>query len=193
MIGWLTGVVVEVTEQTVILSVQGVGYEVNVPTTLIASARLQEETALYIHHHFVQDQQALYGFATDVERKLFRLLISVSKVGPKLAIGILSELSLDQLVSYIRTSNAEGLKSVKGVGQAVAERIPMELRAKVDEIAYGVSATMDTETKVRQEALDALIGLGHGAMDARRVVNAAYFDGIEIAELLRKSLQLIKI
>ena len=132
MIGQLRGALIDKRPNQVVIDVNGVGYQVQIPlSTFAALGALHAETTLLIHTHLREDQIALYGFLTARERQCFELLISASGVGPALALKILSGISMEELVPAIRKGDVVQLRRIPGVGQKTAERMVVELRDKL--------------------------------------------------------------
>jgi len=179
MIVSLRGKLTEATVLRVVIESAGVGYEVNIPvTTAERLPKVGSEIFLLIHHVFREDGQALYGFAVSEERDFFRLLIEkVSGVGPKLALTILSRLSLPVLRDAITRGDVALLSQCPGIGKKTAERLVIELRDKVgvDSSASSVSASLpsNAQPSAVSDAVAALIALGNKAVDADKAVRAA--------------------
>ena len=179
MIVSLRGKLIEATVLRVVIESAGVGYEVNIPvTTAERLPKVGSEIFLLIHHAFREDGQALYGFAVPEERDFFRLLVEkVSGVGPKLALTILSRLSLPVLRDAIIRSDVTLLSQCPGIGKKTAERLVIELRDKVgpDSGASSVSASLpsNAQPSAVSDAVAALIALGNKAVDADKSVRAA--------------------
>lgn len=206
MIAHLSGILLSKQTNTVILEVNdAVGYEVTIPLSTFydledAGARVK----LHIYTHVREDALQLFGFKTLRERELFLRLISVSGVGPKLAITMIGIMSADEIIASIRTNNLARLTSIPGVGKKTAERLVIELRDKIaalsspaleEEFAArdGSAGGALTEDAVREDALSALIGLGYQKAPADKAVTAAIQEGGEISVevLLRRSLRLL--
>lgn len=179
MIVSLRGKLTEATVLRVVIESAGVGYEVNIPvTTAERLPKVGSDVFLLIHHVFREDGQALYGFAVAEERDFFRLLVEkVSGVGPKLALTILSRLSLPVLRDAITRGDVALLSQCPGIGKKTAERLVIELRDKVgaDSGASSVSAslTSNAQPSAVSDAVAALIALGNKAVDADKSVRAA--------------------
>lgn len=169
MIGYLEGEVKKIGFNFIILNVGGVGYKVFVPTSVLERAKIGEELELEIHTYVKEDQLTLFGFKTAEELAFFELLLSVSGVGPKMALNILSLGSLSSLKDSIAKKDPTLLQSVSGVGRKIAEKIVVELKSKVGAIE-GPSDVMfaDEDSK---DVVDALVGLGISAQDARKVLS----------------------
>ncbi len=182
MIARLTGVLLEKSPERVVVDVHGVGYEVRVPLSTVS--RLPETGAtleLLIHTHVREDCLALYGFRTALERSLFERMISVSGVGPKLALALLSGMTPAQLVDSILSGATAPLCSVPGVGRKTAERLVVDLRDKLGHLLAGhPEGSRERPTQPRGEDDDllgdvhsALVNLGYSAREADRAVEDA--------------------
>ncbi len=182
MIGRLQGILLSKGEAEVLLDVQGVGYEVEVPASTLYQLP-DPGQSLLLHTHFVvrEDAQHLYGFLNLGERSLFRLLLKVNGVGPKLALGIMSGMESARFAAAVARDDVNGLVKIPGVGRKTAERLIIELRDKLKqwELEHGtVTRAVTVATKpVRQdnfqEAEAALIKLGYKPQEASRAVVSA--------------------
>lgn len=176
MIAALTGRLASKAPTHVTLDVQGVGYDVHIPlSTYYALPDLDHVTSLRIHTHLREDAIHLYGFLTSEEKVAFLLLTGVSGIGPKLALGVLSALSVTDLVSAIRAGDVDKLETVPGVGRKSAGRLALELKDKVDLLApprpHEVGPSPGGGGGVLEDAQSALINLGYRASDVSRVLN----------------------
>jgi Holliday junction DNA helicase RuvA len=202
MIAHLSGTLLSKQATSVILDVAGVGYEVTIPlSTFYDLEDTGSKVQLRIYTHVREDTLQLYGFKSVRERELFLRLISVSGVGPKLGITLLSGMSADEIISSIRTNNLARLTLVPGIGRKTAERLVIELRDKVaslssaeleDEVGTAVGAAFaPTEDTVRSDALSALQNLGYQRSSAEKAVTAAINEGAELTveSVLRNSLR----
>ncbi len=201
MIAYLKGKLLEKEANTVIVETGGVGYEATIPlSTFYELGEAGEEIELRIYTYVREDALQLFGFRTLRERSLFLKLITVSGIGPKLAITMLSGMSADEIIVAVRTDNLARLTSIPGVGKKTAERLVIELRDKLNEIS---SATIEERAAasnapasvdaVYDDALSALINLGYQRNAAEKSLKQAVQDGTEMSvqKLLRKSLQLL--
>ncbi len=175
MIAFLTGRVAFKTPTHLTLDVQGVGYEVLIPlSTYYALPNLDDMTALNIHTHLREDAIQLFGFLSQAEKSSFLLLTSVSGIGPKLALSVLSSLSVADLVSAIQSENVEKLSTVPGIGKKSAARIALELKDKVGKIdAPGVNMAAPENGEMGgpyDDALSALVNLGYRVQDAKEAL-----------------------
>jgi len=197
MIAYLAGRLFEKRPNRIVVDVQGVGYEVHIPlSTFYELGEVSTEVQLQIHTHVREDALALFGFKTTQEKKVFEHLTSVSGIGPKLAITILSGMSVAELVPAIRQGNLSRLVSIPGVGKKTAERLVVELRdklAKIEELAAPAQAPISGLTPHQEDVISALSNLGYPKAVAERAVEKASAEigsGGTFEALLRKSLQM---
>ena len=180
MIARLEGLLVEQQPTRVVLDVGGVGYEVLIPlSTFTELPDLGKTVRLEIHTHTTDGAISLFGFRSPAERVAFQLLLRANRVGPKLAQTILSGVSPGELLDAVREARVAVLRAVPGVGTKVAERILLELRDRIDELAAVVGARpergrpADPEASARGETLSALLNLGYPRAEAEKVVSQA--------------------
>lgn len=202
MIAHLSGTLLSKQATSVIVDVSGVGYEVTIPlSTFYDLEDLGSTVQLRIYTHVREDALQLYGFKTTRERELFLKIISVSGIGPKLGITLLSGMSADEMIASIRTNNLARLTLIPGVGRKTAERLIVELREKVADLSSAqleeelgakpeVSAA-STEDTVRADALSALLNLGYQRSGAEKAIDAALSEGedLTVESVLRRSLK----
>lgn len=185
MIAHLRGTVLEKNPQHAILDVAGVGYDVQIPASTYSSLPdTGAVAALRIHTHVREDALVLFGFATADEKTVFERLITVSGIGPKLAVTILSGLATEELVMAIRTSDVLKLVRIPGVGKKTAERIVLELKDKLQ--AIGVPETTAAAQKtapaldpLAEDVLSALMNLGSNRAAAEEAIRKARSNGTE--------------
>jgi Holliday junction DNA helicase RuvA len=202
MIAHLSGTLLSKQATSVILDVAGVGYEVTIPlSTFYDLEDAGSKVQLRIYTHVREDALQLYGFKSARERELFLRLISVSGIGPKLGITLLSGMSADEIIASIRTNNLARLTLVPGIGRKTAERLVIELRDKVaslsaedleeDSGTTPSTVTTPTEDSVRSDALSALQNLGYQRGPAEKAVTAAIAEGgdLSVESVLRNSLR----
>jgi holliday junction DNA helicase RuvA len=175
MIAFLRGRVLEKQPNRVLVDVNGVGYEVFIPlSTFYDVADEGAEVALRVHTHVREDALQLFGFLTLLERQMFERLIAVSGIGPKLAIAVLSGLETRDLVSAVQRADVARLTSIPGVGKKTAERIVLELKDRLTQIAIppAVDARPQAagEDRMRGDLLSALQNLGYHRADAERAI-----------------------
>jgi Holliday junction DNA helicase RuvA len=202
MIAHLSGKLLSKQATSVIVDVSGVGYEVTIPlSTFYDLEDLGSTVQLRIYTHVREDALQLYGFKTARERELFLKIISVTGIGPKLGITLLSGMSADEMVASIRTNNLARLTLIPGVGRKTAERLIMELREKVAELSsaeieeeFGAKPEASAEAPedaVRADALSALLNLGYQRSGVEKAIDAALKEEGELTveSVLRRTLK----
>ena len=175
MYHYLNGKIAEKTPVAVILDVNGIGYEVRVSLSTFSSLpNLGETVKLFTHFVVREDAQLLYGFATEEEREAFRLLISISGIGPKLAITLLSGVTLPELKRAIQEKNIPVLTAISGIGQKTAERVIIELKDKIGkaEVSAGKELMHDASVsdQMVEDSVLALVSLGYTKQKAKEAV-----------------------
>ncbi len=200
MIAYLSGKILAKQANSVIVDVGGVGYEVNIPlSTFYDLGETGAPIQLTIHTHVREDALQLFGFKTLRERDIFLRLTSVSGVGPKLALTMLSGLSADELVSALRNGDLVRLVRLPGVGKKTAERLVLELRDKIamlstpesDALTPSASAAATSANTAREDALSALVNLGYQKIAAEKALKATLAENPDasVPVLIRRSLQ----
>ena len=185
MIGRLRGLVVDKRGERVVLDVAGVGYEIAVPPrVLVELPGIGEEAVVHTHLHVREDVLALYGFSAEDQRELFRILLGVSGVGPKVALAVLGTMSPDDLRRAVVSEDAAALTAVPGIGKRSAQKLLLELRPKLEL----PDMELNTSGAPLAEVRSALEGLGYQSDEIRAVmVNLPESD--ELETLLRHALQ----
>jgi Holliday junction DNA helicase RuvA len=180
MIAHLKGTLLTKATDSVIIDVNGLGYEVFVPLSTFYTLPDEEghEINLHIHTHVREDALLLYGFKTILEKRIFRMLISVSGIGPKLGINILSGIGPDSLLEAIAQGDVVKLQSIPGVGKKTAERISLELKDKAklirpDTDQPPAKIASNEERTLRDDAVSALVNLGYTLKSAEKAVDKA--------------------
>ncbi len=199
MIAHLNGILLQKSTQSVIIDNAGIGYEVFVPlSTFYALPDKDERVGLHIHTHVREDALILFGFKTLLEKEIFLMLISVSGIGPKLAINILSGIGPDDLLEAMAHGDALRLQSIPGVGKKTAERIALELRDKALGVRGDLGAAparivTDEDKRVFDDALSALLNLGYPAKSAKRAVEKALnrVEGVSLENLIKEALKML--
>lgn len=194
MIGRLTGVLLEKQPPAILLDVHGVGYELEASmSTFYNLPGCGESVTLHTHMVVREDAQLLYGFSTSSERLMFRTLIKISGVGPKLALTILSGMSAQDFSRCIMQGDSKALTQLPGVGKKTAERLVVELKDRLekDDAARlpGQSAVIEVVADPVNDAVSALISLGYKAQQASQMVRALDVDGKSTEEIIRAALQ----
>jgi len=209
VIGRLSGTLVEKFPPEILIECAGVGYEVTMPmTSIYALPELNEQAVIYTHFVVREDAQLLYGFANTTERKLFRLLIKVNGVGPKLALAVLSAMSADQFVSCVAHDDVSGIVKIPGVGKKTAERLLIEMRDRLKDwqmttltpATDAMPVQLTTEQTFinglndpfrsnKGDAINALISLGYKQAQADKAVKQVYSEGMSSEDIIRYSLK----
>ncbi|WP_019027500.1 Holliday junction branch migration protein RuvA [Colwellia piezophila] len=208
MIGRLRGTLVEKNSPEILIECAGVGYEVTMPmTSIFALPELEQQAIIYTHFVVREDAQLLYGFANKVERKLFRLLIKVNGVGPKLALAVLSHMSADQFVNCVRHDDIAAIVKIPGVGKKTAERLLIEMRDRLKDwqaqqvhlvnhdgvMPEQLSADLSQDTTFisdnKCDAIDALLSLGYKQVQADKAVKSVYNRGMSSEDIIRDALK----
>ncbi len=186
MIGRLTGVLALKKAPQIMIDCQGVGYEVDVSmSTYYQLPSEGEAVAVWTHLQIKDDQHSLIGFYTDQERKLFRLLIKINGVGPKMALTILSGISESDFAVCVQTGDVATLTRLPGVGKKTAERLIMEMRDKLESINFesnqvsGKGFLEAQHSNYKTEAVEALQALGYRPVDATKMINMAALESSE--------------
>ena len=197
MIASLTGRLAFKAPTYLVLDVHGVGYEVFIPlSTYYGLPNLSESTSLSVHTHVREDAIQLFGFLTSQEKDAFVLLTSVSGVGPKLALSVLSALPVSNLVSAIQSGDIEKLTTVPGIGNKSAGRLVLELKDKVEKLHPGLASASESprqgEDATFDDALSALVNLGYRPQDAKEAlkqVKKSNAKSIVLKDMIRESLK----
>jgi holliday junction DNA helicase RuvA len=200
MIAFLRGKLLEKHPNQIIVDTSGVGYDVVIPiSTFSALPDTGSEVALRIHTHVREDAIALFGFLTSEEKALFEKLISVSGIGPKLAITVLSGLATPALIDAIRGGQVDQLVRIPGVGKKTAERMVLELKDKLEGLGGGAVPAVSSRTEpamgaIEQDVLSALVNLGCNRASAEAAVRKAKTaePGLAFEPLFRQALALVR-
>ena len=199
MIGRLTGLVADKQAPDVLIDVNGIGYEVQLP--LNSFYELPEEgqqTTVYTHFVVREDAQLLYGFSSKQERSLFRLLIKANGVGPKLGLTILSGLTAEQFVACVEQDDVTTLVKLPGVGKKTAERLLIEMRDRIKalDVAPDFAPKLSMESSLLknnnnefEDAVSALVSLGYSSQQANKAVKSVHVDGESSEVLIRNALK----
>lgn len=203
MIGRLRGILLEKTAPEILIECQGIGYEVSMPmTSIYALPDLNAEAIIYTHFVVREDAQLLYGFANKTERKLFRLLIKVNGVGPKLGLAILSSMSADQFVGCVMHDDLSNIVKIPGVGKKTAERLLIEMRDRLkdwsSELPTQLMDNMPLDNKqgpayirenTKADAINALVSLGYSSTQAEKAIKAIFKPDMSSEELIKNALK----
>jgi Holliday junction DNA helicase RuvA len=191
MIGRIEGQLVEISDNVVLVTVGGVGYELEITSSALAALPGREQSVVFYTHFVVrEDAQQLFGFASRGERDLFRELIRISGVGPKLALSVISGVSLAELAAAVQVRDVAALTRVPGIGRKTAERLLMELSGKLPAVAVAAApGTARLERAAAAEAEGALIALGYRPAEAARTIGLFLDQALTTEELVRAALK----
>ena len=194
MIAHLIGKLIYKSPDHSIVDVNGIGYKIFTPlSTYYVLPKTGESVTLHIHTRVREDELKLFGFLTEEEQTIFEKLITINKVGPKLALGILSGMSPENLLTAIMNNDAARLSSIPGVGKKTAERLTLEMKDKLSDLTFEMAHQQDTEVPEGpyEDALSALVNLGYKKPQAEKSLKSAYNkigkDG-SLEDLIKESL-----
>ncbi|MDR2648708.1 MAG: Holliday junction branch migration protein RuvA [Clostridiales bacterium] len=194
MIAFIKGIVDKVLDGSVIVDNNGLGWQVNIPRSYLSRLpRVGENVKLYTHMQMREDGVSLFGFLSMDEKQLFELLISVTGVGPKAALSILSVLAPDQLIIAILSDDTLSLSKAPGIGKKTAQRVSLELRDKIKsretENVTDPQQHLGFNQEQRQDAIDALTALGYGRTDAVKAVMETALTDMKTEQIIRLALR----
>ena len=189
MIAHVSGEVVEKFDGTLIIDVGGIGYEVLVSGSDFEAAALHDQVKLYIHDHLRENAHDLFGFTSLSAKRLFELLTTVSGVGPRMALSILSLGSAEQVRNAIANNDATYVQQANGVGKRIAERVTNELRDKVG-LPTQHNVALSTKLVANDDALDALMALGYSLQHATQALGRVD-TGLDIQNRIKQALKLL--
>lgn len=196
MIGYIKGIVEEIGIDHVLLENNDIGYKLNVSSNTIAQLQEGERVKIYTKMIVREDDISLCGFYTKEELEMFNLLTSVSKIGTKLGLAILSFATPSQLHLYISSSDTKTLSKAPGVGKKTAERMVLELKDKLGKLAIsledmGAGPDASIPTTSDGEAIDALVALGYTGQESKVAVDFVKQPGMEVEDIVKKALEYI--
>lgn len=188
MIGYLSGTIISSNEKAIILDVQGVGYKVFVSPHIIQQGVIGTTLSLWIYTAVREDTLDLFGFESQSIQELFELLINVSGIGPKSALGILGIADIGSLVHAIKNENVSYLTQVSGIGKKTAEKIVLELKDKIEHLALSQSYV---EADHITDVVDALLAMGYNERVIREAIRLINIDDADTSRIIREALQVI--
>ena len=193
MYAYIRGIVSDIAADRAVIEAAGVGYELFAGRKTLDKLIQGEEARLYTHLHLAEGVQALYGFYTQEEREMFRRLIGITRVGPKLAISVLSVMEPSDVISAVVTDNPAAFDQVQGMGRKMAQRVILELKEQVKDAPLpsgkaGQTASVNVAENIRAEAVQALVALGYDGLTASRAVSAVE-EAKNVEELITKALR----
>ena len=188
MIGFIKGELISAKPTQLLIDVNGVGYLCNISINTFEKISNQKNVSLFIHTHVKEDSITLFGFYTESEKSMFELLISVSGVGPKIALSILSGIQIDDLKNAIIYADISRISAVPGIGRKTAERLILELKNKVDQVIEEGGTGLPVSMK--NEAVMALLTLGYNNKLAEKVIRDVLLTDPDtpLEELIKKAL-----
>ena len=192
MIGSLNGLIISKKPSEVLLEVNGIGYEIYIPLSTSFKLPSVDQTVQLLTHLIVrEDQHTLYGFITEDERKLFRALIKISGVGPKLALTILSGINVEGFIRSVQMQDVDTLIHLPGIGKKTAERLLVEMKDKVGQMGDIAQndAVESKDLRIIKEAHNALTSLGYKSVEARKILDGIDSNGLTVEALLKQALQ----
>ena len=199
MIGSIRGKVIRTEGMTALIEVQGLGYEVEVTGQCLPLLKTGEEIFLYVHHVVREDAQLLFGFVSFEQRALFRELVRISGIGPKIALSLLSAISVEDFIQAVAQDQVSTIVSIPGIGKKTAERLLIEIKDRLPKLNLGlglkegalnVKANPQNNQALiyKDEAIGALVGLGYKEQIALKLVEKVYQEGMETKEIIMASL-----
>lgn len=191
MYSYIKGSIEEICLDHVVIDNNGIGYKINASNNTIMKLQLGHESKIYTKLIVKEDDMSLCGFYDKEELKMFELLTSISKIGPKVGLGILSFASPKQIGAYILSEDTAKLSKAPGVGKKTAERIVLELKDKIDKNNVEFEATLLTSQPIvvsQDEAIDALVALGYSLQESKDAVQKCKKDGLNTEDIIKKSL-----
>ena len=191
MIGYLSGIVKAIRKNYIILATDFVGYKVFVIPQLSLTSEIGKKLSLYIHTHVREDQLSLYGFTSTAELEFFELLLTVSGVGPKLALSVMSLADLAMIKSGILNEDPNVFTKVSGIGRKTAERLIVELKDKISEDLGGKEEDLRELSKAHADVLDVLLALGYSRSEARQALAEIPKNLSSSEEKIREALRLL--
>jgi Holliday junction DNA helicase RuvA len=190
MIGRLRGILAYKSPPWLVIDVGGVGYELEAPmSTFYDLPEVGREVTLFTHYAQKEDSVSLYGFLRDNERRLFRDVQKVSGIGAKIALAVLSGVSVDEFARLVQTSDVTALTRIPGIGKKTAERMVVELRDRAANLGGGPAGSSPLPQDPQSEAVSALQQLGYKPVEAVRMAREATANGDDVATIIRKALQ----
>ena len=191
MIGFIKGTLISAKPTQILVDVNGVGYLCNISINTFEKISNLKSVSLFIHTHVKEDSITLFGFFTESEKLMFELLISVSGIGPKIALSILSGIQINDLKNAILYADSSRISAVPGIGKKTAERLILELKNKVDQVNEEGGAEIPFSTK--NEAVMALSTLGYNNKLAEKIVRDILLSepNVPLEELIKKALSFL--
>jgi Holliday junction DNA helicase RuvA len=189
MFNYIRGQLVNKEADRAVVDIHGLGYEIHISfKTFQALGELDSDVYLYIHPYYREDMQKLFGFVTEKERELFKLMIAISGIGPKVAMAALSSISVEDFQKIVAHQDVVGLTRVPGIGRKGAERLIMEMK---DKIKVDKPPLMEAVSPVTDDVLMALTSLGYKDVQARKALQSIQNEGLSFQELMKACLGVV--
>ena len=191
MYSYIKGSVEEINLDHLVIENNGIGYRINASSNTIMKVQMGQQCKIYTKLIVKEDDMSLCGFYDKEELRMFELLTSISKIGPKVGLGILSFASPRQIGAYILSEDIAKLSKAPGVGKKTAERIVLELKDKIDKNNVEFESTLLTSQPIvvsQDEAIDALVALGYSLQESKDAVQKCKKDGLNTEDIIKKSL-----
>ncbi|MBK6265183.1 Holliday junction branch migration protein RuvA [Marivirga sp. S37H4] len=195
MISFLKGEIITLEATYLVIEVGGVGYHVNIPLSAFDAFKNQKQALVLTHYHVKEDSHTLYGFHQEMEKSMFLDLISISGIGPSIALGMLSSMAPAEIKSAIVAENVKQIQAIKGIGAKTAQRVILELKDKYKKeglVADSSNSSFRSNNSKRNEALSALLNLGFAKTSAEKVINNILEkngENITLEELIKQALK----
>ena len=188
MIAYIKGTVDRITEQSVVIENQGIGYVISAAPSTLSRLPRNEEVQIHTYMQVKEDGMSLFGFLSQEELQLFRLLISISGIGPKVGIAILGIMSPSQVMAAIANQDAVAFSKVPGVGKKTAQRITLELQDKIKTTSRD-EGIVTLASSDKQDAIEALLSLGYGRNESMKAVLAVAVEDMAADQIIRLALK----
>lgn len=194
MIGYIKGELIEIDENVALINVNNIGFRVTMPQMELYDELEGCEITVYTYLNVKEDALDLYGSKDKKVIEMFKKLIEVSGIGPKVAMGILSKLDVNDIICAILDSNTTLISTCPGVGKKTAERMVLELKDKLTKLEVGTNIKenknikTDNNNTVKEEAYEALINLGYKRADAKSIIEKVYENGMKVEDVIKKAL-----
>lgn len=200
MYSYIKGTLVKRSDEIIVVDNNGIGYEIICPFAISSAfGSCGSDVTVYVYQNVKEDDISLFGFSSQEQKDMFLLLITVSSVGPKVAMSVCSQMEPDKLAMAVMSGDVKSLSGVKGLGKKTSERIILELRDKLKKVGVSSFATSpassipvdlgSADPSLIDDAINALVVLGYKDDDAREAVTTSYEDGIELQDLIKRSLK----
>ncbi|MPW27053.1 Holliday junction branch migration protein RuvA [Alkalibaculum sp. M08DMB] len=193
MYEYIKGHIADIYDDKVILECNGIGYAVFISLNTLGNISKEDEfTKLYIHEHIREDEISFYGFNQKDEREIFKDLLSISGIGPKVSLGMLSKFKINEILKYIAMGDEKALSSAPGIGKKTANRIILELKDKFKNLSILEDTTISSNDKVnndvKDDAVAALMTLGYNYNESTQLIDKVYKQDMGVEDLIKKSL-----